>query len=58
MTLCITGVIPLLLAGGLNAGDRVCLFCTSLLLVLVACAVFLFVWWNDLRQLPENPADR
>ncbi len=44
VTLCITGVIPLLLAGGLNAGDRVCLFCTSLLLVLVACAVFLFVW--------------
>lgn len=44
VTLCIVGVIPLLLAGALGAGDRIYMWCTSLLLLLVACGVYLFVW--------------
>lgn len=43
-TLCILAVIPLLIAAGLSAGDLAYLLCTSLLLVIVACGVFLFIW--------------
>lgn len=35
---------PLLLAGSIDAGDRIYIWCVALLLVLVACGVFLFVW--------------
>lgn len=44
VTLCIVAAVPLLLAGGLGAADYICLLCTALLLILVACAVYLFVW--------------
>lgn len=42
--LCIVAVIPLLLAAALSAGDFAYLLCTSLLLIIVACGVFLFIW--------------
>lgn len=44
VALCIIGVVPLLLAGSIDAGDRIYIWCVALLLVLVACGVFLFVW--------------
>lgn len=44
VTLCIIGVVPLLLAGSLEAGDQIYIWCTSLLLVLIACGVYLFIW--------------
>ena len=44
VTLCILGVVPLLLAGSLEAGDRIYMWCTSLLLLLVASGVLLFGW--------------
>ena len=44
VALCILSVIPLVTAGVLEAPDRICLWCTSLLLVLIAVAVFLFIW--------------
>ena len=44
VTICILSVVPLLLAGGFGASDQVCLLCTVLLLLLIAAAVYLFVW--------------
>lgn len=44
VSLCIIGVIPLLLAGSMEAGEQIDIWCTALLLVLVACGVFLFIW--------------
>ncbi len=44
VVLCIIGVIPLLLAAAIDAGDLVCIFCLAVLLCIVACSVFLFVW--------------
>lgn len=44
VTICILSVIPLLIAGGFGASDQVCLLCTALLLLLIAAAVYLFVW--------------
>ena len=43
VVLCILGVVPLLLAAGIDAGDLVYLYCTGLLLFLIACGVYLFV---------------
>ena len=65
VVLCILSVIPLFLASALNAAAWISLWCVSLLLILVAIAVFLFVWvcmihdsHNKLLQLndysPEN----
>lgn len=42
--LCIISCIPLVITGGMNMSERVILFCVALLLLLVACAVYLFVW--------------
>lgn len=44
VALCIIGVVPLLLAASMEAGDRIYMWCLSLLLILVACGVYLFVW--------------
>lgn len=41
---CILSVVPLMVAGGMGATDRVYLWCTSLLLVIIAGAVYLFIW--------------
>lgn len=44
VAICIVAVVPLMLAAGIGAADQICLLCTALLLILVACAVYLFVW--------------
>lgn len=43
VTLCIVGVIPLILAACLEASDLTCILCVCLLLAIVAIAVRLFV---------------
>lgn len=63
--LCIVGVMPLMLAAGVEADDWIYIVCVCILLGLVACGVFLFVWsgmiegsYNKLLQqgdyTPEN----
>lgn len=42
--LCILSVVPLMLAYGFGAGERMYILCTSILLFLIAFAVTLFVW--------------
>lgn len=42
--LCILSVVPLMIAYGVNAGDFVYICCVGVLLVLIACGVYLFVW--------------
>lgn len=42
--LCILSVIPLMLAYGFGAGERMYILCTSILLFLIAFAVTLFIW--------------
>lgn len=42
--ICIIGVVPLMIAAGINAGDFVCIVCTDILLFLIACGVYFFVW--------------
>lgn len=44
VTLCILGVVPMLVAAGVGASDLVLVYCTVALLALIAIAVFLFVW--------------
>lgn len=44
VALCIVSVIPLMIAGGAGASDQICILCTALLLVMIAGAVYLFVW--------------
>lgn len=43
VTLCIVAVCPLLVAGGFGASDVVLGICLSVLLAVIACAVFLFI---------------
>lgn len=43
VVLCILGVIPLILGAIVGANEMICIFCVIILLLLVACAVFLFV---------------
>lgn len=45
-SLCIVGVVPLMLAAALSAGDMACICCVDILLILIACAVFLFIRWE------------
>lgn len=40
----ILGLVPMMIAAALSATDMAVIFCTALFLVLIACAVFLFVW--------------
>ncbi len=42
--LCITSVVPIMLAAAFEAEDIIVLYCTALLLIMIAFAVFLFVW--------------
>ncbi|MDO5409083.1 MAG: helix-turn-helix transcriptional regulator [Lachnospiraceae bacterium] len=43
VVLCITAVVPLMLAAAVEAGDFIYVCCTALLLLLIACAVYLFI---------------
>lgn len=52
---CIVGVCPLLIAAGMDASDVVLGLCVSTLLLVVACAVFIFISkgmrWNAYEKL-------
>lgn len=63
--LCIISVVPLMVAASLDASDYIYLLCTTILLVIIAIAVFIFVWsgmiqgsYNKVLQIgdytPEN----
>lgn len=56
--LCIISCIPLFIAAAFDAADMVYLYCLSLLLFVVAVAVFLFVWsgsiWGSYQKLLEE----
>lgn len=47
--LCILGVIPIMLASAIEASVMVYMACTSLLLTMIACAVYLFIWSGTIR---------
>lgn len=47
--LCILGVVPLMVAAAFSAPDMVYVYCVALLLLLVAAAVFLFVWSESIK---------
>lgn len=49
VTLCILGVVPLMLAEGFGAGDLVCVFCVDILLFMIAIAVYFFVWSGNIQ---------
>lgn len=64
-SLCVIGVIPLMLSSAFDFKDQIYIWCISLLLIFVACGVWLFVWagsingcYNKLLQIddytPEN----
>lgn len=44
VSLCILGVVPILIAGAFQMSDMVCVFCVVLLLVMIAAGVVLFIW--------------
>ncbi len=44
VALCIVGVIPMLLAAAADAEDMVYVYCVGILLFLIACGVYFFVW--------------
>lgn len=44
VTLCITSVLPLMIAAAFRAGDLAYIVCVDVLLLLIAAAVYLFVW--------------
>lgn len=49
VVICIVGVVPLMVAAGLGAGDFVCIVCTDILLFLIACGVYFFVWAGSIQ---------
>jgi len=55
---CILGVVPLVIAGAFQMSDLVCVYCTALLLCMVAGAVYLFIWsgmiWGSYQKLLEE----
>lgn len=49
VVLCIVGAIPLLLSGIFSESELLWVFCTDILLVIVAAAVYLFVWAGTIQ---------
>ncbi len=43
VVLCVLGVVPLVVAEGMDAGELICVVCTDVLLLFVAVAVYLFM---------------
>ena len=43
VTLCIVGVIPLILAGALGASDYACITCTNVMLAFIALGVYAII---------------
>ena len=48
--LCIISVVPLMVAASLDASDYIYLLCTTILLVIIAIAVFIFVWSGMIQE--------
>ncbi len=49
VALCIVAVVPLIIVGSISASDFGPILCASFLLVLIACAVYLFVWAGTIQ---------
>lgn len=49
VTLCIIGVVPMMMAAAFSMGDLVLIYSVALLLLLVAVAAFLFVWSGSIQ---------
>lgn len=49
VVLCIVGVVPMMVAAAFSASDLVFIYCLDVLLILVAVAVFLFVWAGSIQ---------
>lgn len=49
VALCIIACVPLVVAAGMGTPDRIVLSCVSLLLIFVACAVYLFIWAGNIN---------
>lgn len=58
VALCITSVVPIMIAAGFQASDMVMMYCTCFLFLLIAMGVYLFVWsgmiWDSYRKLLEE----
>ena len=56
--ICILSVVPLMIAAAFQMPDIVFVYCIAILLFMVACAVFLFVWsgmiWGSYQKLLEE----
>lgn len=50
VTLCIIGVVPMMMAVAFSAGDLIMIYSVALLLSLVAVAAFLFVWAGSIQD--------
>ena len=55
---CILGVIPLMIAAGMEAGDYVYILCTCALFCFIACGVYLFIYtgmiWGSFTKLLQE----
>lgn len=49
VTLCIIGVVPMMMAAAFSMGDLILIYSVALLLLLVAVAAFLFVWSDSIQ---------
>lgn len=63
VVLCIAAAMPLIVFGMLEMGDLICIYGVCILLVLIAIAVYLFVWSGMIRSsyqklLEEGDYDR
>lgn len=58
VSLCIISAVPIIIAAGFDAPDIIMIYCTCLLLALIALGVFLFVWsgmiWGSYQRLLEE----
>lgn len=58
VALCITSVVPMMIAVAFSAEDLIFIYCTCILLILVALGVYLFVWsgiiWGSYQKLLEE----
>ena len=49
VVLCIIGVVPILIAAGMKSSDFICVVCVDILLIFVACGVYLFIWSGSIH---------
>lgn len=49
VVLCILGVVPLMLAAAVDAEEMVYIYCVGILLFMVACGVYFFIWSGSIH---------